>query len=323
MGGSSETKILQELILYAASAALSCLVLFAGLKHLDPNREASKKALEHKKEISKRLGRPLIHTNPYEDVIACDVVNPDHIDVEFGSIGGLETIKQSLYELVILPLKRPELFAYGKLLGPQKGVLLYGPPGTGKTMLAKAIAKESGAVFINVRVSNLMSKWFGDAQKLVLHANNLLTVLLILYFLQTLEFGELTDSRKVRTCLIYLEQLTNALKVFEKMAQSIGPRLYSCCNCRNHVGLHDDIISKAFQGRTGRAFLFSHAMNVVLGAKEDRNLLTGLHTVADISCADCNEPLGWKYERAYEASQKYKEGKFIFEKAKIVKEEDW
>ena len=66
MGGSSETKFLQELVLYAASAALSCLVLFAGLRHLDPNREASKKALEHKKEIAKRLGRPLIQTNPYE-----------------------------------------------------------------------------------------------------------------------------------------------------------------------------------------------------------------------------------------------------------------
>ncbi|KAG6746581.1 hypothetical protein POTOM_048936 [Populus tomentosa] len=225
MRGSSETKFLQELLLYAASAALSCLVLFAGLRQLDPNREASKKALEHKKEIAKRLGRPLIQTNPYEvlcvwiiwsdngmkvclnchvsakklnfvsdvgvevniamsdvgglvayfrnrdrgiwDVIACDVINPDHIDVEFGSIGGLEAIKQALYELVILPLRRPELFSHGKLLGPQKGVLLYGPPGTGKTMLAKAIARESGAVFINVRISNLMSKWFGDAQKLV------------------------------------------------------------------------------------------------------------------------------------------------------------
>ncbi|GAB4858541.1 hypothetical protein Ancab_010016 [Ancistrocladus abbreviatus] len=165
--GSSDTRFLQELLLYAASAALSCLVLFAGLKHLDPNREATKKALEHKKEISKRLGRPLIHTNPYEDVIASDVINPDHIDMEFDSIGGLESIKQALFELVILPLRRPELFTYGKLLGPQKGVLLYGPPGTGKTMLAKAIAKESGAVFINVRISNLMSKWFGDAQKLV------------------------------------------------------------------------------------------------------------------------------------------------------------
>ena len=86
--------------------------------------------------------------------------------MEFGSIGGLEAIKQALYELVILPLRRPELFSHGKLLGPQKGVLLYGPPGTGKTMLAKAIARESGAVFINVRISNLMSKWFGDAQKL-------------------------------------------------------------------------------------------------------------------------------------------------------------
>ncbi|XP_028806659.1 ATPase family AAA domain-containing protein 1-B [Neltuma alba] len=101
------------------------------------------------------------------DVIACDVINPDDMDVEFDSIGGLEKIKQALFELVILPLKRPELFSHGKLLGPQKGVLLYGPPGTGKTMLAKAIAKESGAVFINVRISNLMSKWFGDAQKLV------------------------------------------------------------------------------------------------------------------------------------------------------------
>ncbi|KAK4759089.1 hypothetical protein SAY87_020390 [Trapa incisa] len=167
MGGSSETKFLQELVLYAASAALSCLVLFAGLRHLDPNREASKKAMEHKKEIARRLGRPLINTNPYEDVIACDVINPDHIEVEFDSIGGLETIKQALFELVILPLRRPDLFSHGKLLGPQKGVLLYGPPGTGKTMLAKAIAKESGAVFINVRISNLMSKWFGDAQKLV------------------------------------------------------------------------------------------------------------------------------------------------------------
>ncbi|KAL1309617.1 ATPase family AAA domain-containing protein 1 isoform X2 [Arachis ipaensis] len=167
MGGSSDTRFLQDLLLYAASAAMSCLVLFVGLRQLDPTREASKKVLEHKKEIAKRLGRPLVQTNPYEDVIAGDVINPDHIDVEFDSIGGLETIKQALFELVILPLKRPDLFSYGKLLGPQKGVLLYGPPGTGKTMLAKAIAKESGAVFINVRISNLMSKWFGDAQKLV------------------------------------------------------------------------------------------------------------------------------------------------------------
>lgn len=167
MRSTDSSRFVQELVLYAASAALSCLVLFAGLRQLDPNRESSKKALQHKKDIAKRLGRPLISTTPYEDVIACDVINPDEIDVEFDSVGGLDEVKQALYELVILPLRRPELFAYGKLLSPQKGVLLYGPPGTGKTMLAKAIAKESGAVFINIRISNLMSKWFGDAQKLV------------------------------------------------------------------------------------------------------------------------------------------------------------
>lgn len=165
--GTRAASVGQELFLYAVSAALSCLVLFVGLRHLDPNRAQIKKAQEQKKEIAKRLGRPLIQTNSYEDMIACDVINPEDIDVTFSSIGGLEYVKQSLHELVILPLQRPDLFTHGKLLRPQKGVLLFGPPGTGKTLLAKAIAKESGAVFINVRIANLMSKWFGDAQKLV------------------------------------------------------------------------------------------------------------------------------------------------------------
>ncbi|CAH8385410.1 unnamed protein product [Eruca vesicaria subsp. sativa] len=80
-------------------------------------------------------------------VIACDVINPDHIDVEFGSIGGLETIKETLYELVILPLKRPELFAYGKLFGPQKGVLLYWPPVV--VVFSLAYKLQSAIIFID------------------------------------------------------------------------------------------------------------------------------------------------------------------------------
>ncbi|OMO87918.1 Yippee-like protein [Corchorus capsularis] len=103
-------------------------------------------------------------------------------------------------------------------------------------------------------------------------------------------------------------------------SSACSPPLYSCRNCLNPLALGDDLVSTKFKGRNGRAFLFSHAMNIVVGPKEDRHLITGLHTVADIHCADCREVLGWKYERAYEASQKYKEGKFILEKAKIVKE---
>lgn len=68
MRSTDSSRFVQELVLYAASAALSCLVLFAGLRQLDPNRESSKKALQHKKEIAKRLGRPLISTTPYEVV---------------------------------------------------------------------------------------------------------------------------------------------------------------------------------------------------------------------------------------------------------------
>ncbi|KAI3989258.1 hypothetical protein MKX01_007895 [Papaver californicum] len=101
------------------------------------------------------------------DVIAGDLIDPDEIDVEFQTIGGLNDVKKAIYDLVILPLKRPELFNGGKLFSQQKGVLMYGPPGTGKTMLAKAIAKESRDVFINLKVSDIMSKWFGESQKLV------------------------------------------------------------------------------------------------------------------------------------------------------------
>ena len=76
-----------------------------------------------------------------------------------------------------------------------------------------------------------------------------------------------------------------------------GPRIYSCSNCRCHTSDHDEIVSKAFQGRHGRAYLFNNVVNVTLGPKEDRLLITGLHTVADIYCSCCQQVLGWKYVR--------------------------
>jgi len=68
---------------------------------------------------------------------------------------------------VILPLTKPHLFSQSKLANRPTGVLLYGPPGTGKTLLAKAIAKECGASFINVNLATIMSKYVGDSEKMV------------------------------------------------------------------------------------------------------------------------------------------------------------
>ncbi|XP_045475764.1 protein yippee-like 2 isoform X3 [Harmonia axyridis] len=100
-------------------------------------------------------------------------------------------------------------------------------------------------------------------------------------------------------------------------------RTYSCIHCRAHLANHDELISKSFQGSQGRAYLFNSVVNVGCGPAEERVLLTGLHAVADIYCECCKTILGWKYEHAFESSQKYKEGKFIIELAHMIKENGW
>ncbi|KAK6428572.1 protein yippee-like moh1 [Oleoguttula sp. CCFEE 5521] len=90
-------------------------------------------------------------------------------------------------------------------------------------------------------------------------------------------------------------------------------RIYGCKVCKTHLADHDDIISRNFRGQHGKAYLFSSTVNVLLGEAAERNMTTGRHIVRDISCRQCKEVVGWKYDRAYEGTEKYKEGKFILE----------
>ncbi|KAK8206865.1 hypothetical protein M8818_004700 [Zalaria obscura] len=108
------------------------------------------------------------------------------------------------------------------------------------------------------------------------------------------------------------------------------------------------IISKGFTGRHGRAYLVSpsesafcadHAATAVTPAARNsalpnlpntythkpvpRQLVTGAHTVSDISCAQCGSVLGWKYVAAEEETQKYKVGKFILETKKVCRSTMW
>nr|CAD7262800.1 unnamed protein product [Timema shepardi] len=84
-------------------------------------------------------------------------------NVSWEDIGGLETVKRELQELVQYPVEHPDKFLkFG--MQPSRGVLFYGPPGCGKTLLAKAIANECQANFISVKGPELLTMWFGESE---------------------------------------------------------------------------------------------------------------------------------------------------------------
>jgi transitional endoplasmic reticulum ATPase len=85
-------------------------------------------------------------------------------NIKWDDIGGVEDVKRDLKEAVEWPLKFPDSFTRMGI-NPPKGVLLYGPPGTGKTLLAKAVANESEANFIQIKGPSLLSMWVGKSEE--------------------------------------------------------------------------------------------------------------------------------------------------------------
>jgi hypothetical protein len=72
---------------------------------------------------------------------------------------------------------------------------------------------------------------------------------------------------------------------------------------------------KNFRGSWGKAYLFDNVINVVEGDDDERTMTTGKHIVKDILCQRCTTKtvVGWKYIKASEDSEQYKEGKYILE----------
>ncbi|XP_057813137.2 uncharacterized protein LOC131027164 [Cryptomeria japonica] len=118
-----------------------------------------------KNESSKKTHKNVATENRHEKKLLDNVIPPSAIGVTFEDVGALENVKDTLKELVMLPLQRPELFCKGQLTKPCKGVLLFGPPGTGKTMLAKAVATEASANFLNISMSSITSMMYGENEK--------------------------------------------------------------------------------------------------------------------------------------------------------------
>ena len=168
--------ILSRLLGLTVSATVTYFLFKWLMKQMDPTNSDKLAAKSRADRILKEIGLKNIELNEYELVIASNLIMPNNIDVSWEDIGGLEHIISDLRETVIYPLKRVspvpsspagvrDTSKRSRLIKPPTGVLFFGPPGNAKTMIAKALAKESGARFINLQVSSLYDKWFGETQK--------------------------------------------------------------------------------------------------------------------------------------------------------------
>lgn len=198
---SEADRSLRSTILYlvATTAALGTLYyVSSSLKETLDNflaqasGENPNTLLQHKKVLAERLKKPEIVTmelNSQELMISADVIGCDEISTSFSSIGGMENELEDLNNHIILPMQMWKLMKGKNSIACPTGVLLCkflpyiisnelhylnytclksdGRPGTGKTMMAKAIAKESGATFIGIKASTLLNKWVGESEKLV------------------------------------------------------------------------------------------------------------------------------------------------------------
>ncbi|KAH6899677.1 yippee zinc-binding/DNA-binding /Mis18, centromere assembly-domain-containing protein [Thelonectria olida] len=124
--------------------------------------------------------------------------------------------------------------------------------------------------------------------------------------------------------------LTKAMSDTSHLARA-APDTLRCSTCSADLAFASQVISKGFTGRYGRAFLVSppappaeqSLLNIRVGRNENRQLVTGWHVVADISCSQCGTKLGWKYVDAKEQSQHYKVGKYILETERVTTFRNW
>jgi len=97
-----------------------------------------------------------------------DTIISERPNIKMSEVAGLGDAKQAINDAIVAPMKHPELFK-GKARQPWRGILFYGPAGCGKTLIAKAVASEVNATFFNVSAANIVSKWLGESERLVMH----------------------------------------------------------------------------------------------------------------------------------------------------------
>ncbi|KAG2179872.1 hypothetical protein INT43_003658, partial [Umbelopsis isabellina] len=128
----------------------------------------------------------------HERKLLTKIIDPARIKTTFDDICAPATTIETLQTSISLPLIRPDIFSYG-ILGRSftSGMLLFGPPGTGKTMLAKAVAKESGSRMIEIQASDIYEMYVGEGEKNVKAVFSL--------------------ARKLAPCVIFIDEVDSLL----------------------------------------------------------------------------------------------------------------
>ncbi|MGQ0794224.1 MAG: CDC48 family AAA ATPase [Deltaproteobacteria bacterium] len=167
--------------------------------------------------------------------------------VSWEDVGGLREVKQKLIEAVIWPLEYRDLFESTATKTP-KGILLYGPTGSGKTLLAKALAKESGLNFISIKGAELLSKYVGESEERVREV--------------------FKKAKQVSPCIVFFDEIdalassrrdTDGARVSERVVSQLLVEMDGVEELRGVVALaatnRAELIDEAFL-RSGRFDLF-------------------------------------------------------------------
>lgn len=189
MGTKFDFKFWNDVATFAGAIG-ALIVIGKMLIPSDPSGFVSEERDKRSKKNKELLN--LDNLNTYESQLLANLITPDEITTGFADIGGLDSVSQELKEAVLFPLVYRGRIETSPLLQAPKGVLLYGPPGCGKTMLAKAMAKESKANFLNIQASTLTDKWFGESNKLIASLFSL--------------------ANKLSPCIIFLDEIDSFLR---------------------------------------------------------------------------------------------------------------
>jgi len=122
-------------------------------------RAETLKATVRLAQVDKASGSPCKEADTLDSLARSNRPDP------FDGVVGLEDVKQTLRETILLPALQPQLFVGERK--PWRGVLLFGPPGTGKSLLASAVAEEAECEFFAISSSDVVSKYLGESERSV------------------------------------------------------------------------------------------------------------------------------------------------------------